>query len=110
MWNTSWRGRVHKREHKHWSCSWGAGELESWSLAFSFANRALKGDRGGPGWERGEEGEGWWLGWDLGNDNFWAVLSLKGVLDTSEVQDRRVVTHLKPSGWLVELGCWYAWA
>lgn len=30
--------------------------------------------------------------------------------DTNEVQERRVVTHLKPSGWLVELGCWYAWA
>lgn len=74
------------------------------------------------GWEgRREEtrGGGWGLGtgdlglgtWDFWGDDIPGLCSAEGgVLDTSEVQERRVVTHLKPSGWLVELGCWYAWA
>lgn len=98
MWNTSLRGRGHKHEHERWSwscsCSgesWGAGagELGAWPF---LPNQALDDDWGGE--------EEWWLGLREGGDDAWAVLCW-GVLDTREVQERRVVTHLKPSGWLV---------
>lgn len=64
MWNTSWRGRGHKREHKHpeLSCSWRAGaedlELE---LGFSLANRAPRGDWGRGYGKAGVDSVGGWV-------------------------------------------------
>lgn len=86
----------------------GAGEkLESWSWSLAFPRESSYERRLGTG-GTGEETRG---GWDLGmNDISGRCSAVGSVLDTSEVQERRVVTHLKPPGWLVELAGSYAWA